>query len=99
MDRRQRAEGIGGRALEIFSWPHSLAEARHRRCRKTLAEEEVGCGLGLPALAEGIWRPRRVAGGAGDLATGGGRLRQADPAVPDRRRHVRTDRDGLWLRG
>ena len=38
-----------------------LAEGRHRRCRQGLAEEEGRGRLGLPALAEGIWRPRRHA--------------------------------------
>ena len=34
-----------------------------------------------------------------DLAAGRGRLRQADATVPDRRGHVRPDRDGLGQRG
>src|SRR5439155_20472033 len=45
------------------------------------------------------WRPRRDPDREGDLAAGGGRLRQADAAVPDRRRHVRPDRDGVRQRG
>ena len=63
---------------------------------KGLAEEESRCRLGLPALAEGIWRTWRHADRACDLAAGRRRLRQADSAVPDRRGHVRADRDGLW---
>ena len=99
MDRRQRAEGVGGGAVEILARPHQAAAPRHRRGRQGLAEEEGRWRLGLPALAEGIWRPRRDADRAGDLAAGRRRLRQADAAVPDRRGHVRADRDGLWQRG
>src|SRR6185437_1495513 len=98
MDRCQRAEGIGGGAVKVFAWAHPTEEPRHRRGRKALAEEESGWGLGLPALAEGLWRARRFAGRARDLAAGGGRLWQADAALPDRRGHVRPDRDGLWQR-
>ncbi len=75
-----------------------LKKRRHRRGRKGLAEEESRWRLGLPALAEGIWRPRRDAGRARDLAAGRGRLRQAHQSVPDRRGHVRADGDGLWQR-
>ena len=66
---------------------------------KRLAEEEGRRRLGLSALAEGIWRPRRHPDREGDLAAGRGRLRQADAAVPDRRGHVRADRDGVRQRG
>ena len=76
-----------------------LQKRRHRRGRQGLAEEEGRRRLGLPALAEGIWRPRRHADREGDLAAGRGRLRQADAAVPDRRGHVRPDRDGVRQRG
>ena len=75
-----------------------LQNARHGRSRQGLAEEKSRRRLGLPALAKGIWRPRRDADRTGDLAAGRGRLRQADAAVPDRRGHVRADRDGLWQR-
>src|SRR5712672_4244416 len=98
MDRRQRTETIRGGALKILTRPHQVAEGRNRRRRQGLAEEESRSRLGLPALAEGIWRAWRDADREGDLAAGGRRLRQADAAVPDRRRHVRPDRDGLWQR-
>src|ERR1700689_5540023 len=39
----------------------------------------------------------REYGGGGARPNGGG-VRQADAAVPDRRGHVRADRDGLWQR-
>ena len=99
MDRRQRAEAIRGGAFKILARPHPAAEGRDRRCRQGLAEEEGRRRLGLPALAEGIWRPRRHPDREGDLAAGRGRLRQADAAVPDRRGHVRADRDGVRQRG
>ena len=99
MDRRQRAEAIRGGAFKILARPHPAEERRHRRGRQGLAEEEGRRRLGLPALAEGIWRPRRDADREGDLAAGRGRLRQADAAVPDRRGHVRPDRDGVRQRG
>src|ERR1700722_14020354 len=99
MDRRQRAEAIRGRAVEGFARPNKTAEGRNRRRRQGLAKEESRSWMGLPALAEGIWRARRHADRAGDLAAGRRRLRQTDAAVPDRRGHVRSDRDGLWQRG
>ena len=99
MDRRQCAEGVRGGAVKILARPHPPRQARHGRGRKGLAEEKGRRRLGLPALAEGIWRPRRDPDREGDLAAGGGRLRQADAAVPDRRGHVRPDRDGLGQRG
>ena len=99
MGRGQRAEGAGGGALKIVARPHPAAAPRHGRGRQGLAEEEGRRRLGLPALAEGIWRPRRDPDREGDLAAGGGRLRQADAAVPDRRGHVRADRDGVRQRG
>ena len=85
--------------VKVLARPHQAAEGRNRRCRQGLAEEEGRRRLGLPALAEGIWRARRHPDRAGDLAAGRGRLRQADAAVPDRRGHVRADGDGLWQRG
>src|SRR6476619_8185254 len=85
--------------LSKSSRPHPAGEGRDRRCRQGLAEEEGRRRLGLPALAVGIWRPRRNPDREGDLAAGRGRLRQADAAVPDRRGHVRPDRDGLGQRG
>src|SRR5882762_10935664 len=99
MDRRQRAEGVRARTLKILTWPDPTRKARHGRGRKSLAEKEGRWRLGLPALAEGVWRPRRHADRESDLAAGGGRLRQADAAVPDRRGHVRPDRDGVRQRG
>ena len=99
MDRRQRAEAVRGGIVKILARPHQPEEGRHRRCRQGLAEEEGRGRLGLPALAEGVWRPRRDADREGDLAAGRGRLRQADAAVPDRRGHVRPDRDGVRQRG
>src|ERR1700676_2943953 len=99
MGRRQRAEAIRGGAFEILARPDPAAERRNRGCRQGLAEEESRSRLGLPALAKGIWRARRPTDRARDLATGRRRLRQADAAVPDRRGHVRADRDGLWQRG
>src|SRR5258705_13986542 len=99
MDRRQRTEGIRGGAFQILARPDQAAEGRNRRRRQGLAEEESRSRLGLPALAEGIWWARRHPDRACDLATGRRHLRQADAAVPDRRGHVRADRDGLWLRG
>ena len=98
MDRRQRAKGIRGGAFKGLARPHQVEEARHRRSGKGLAEEEVRGRLGLPAVAQGIWRARRDTRRARDLAAGGGRLLQADKPVPDRRRHVRADADGLWQR-
>ncbi len=99
MDRRQRADAIRGGTVKILARPHQPEEGRHRRCRQGLAEEEGRGRLGLPALAEGVWRPRRHADREGDLAAGRGHLRQADAAVPDRRGHVRPDRDGVRQRG
>src|ERR1700681_3163841 len=99
MDRRQRAETIRGGTVKILARPDQAGERRNRRCRQGLAEEEGRRRLGLPALAEGIWRSGSDADRARDLAAGRRRLRQADAAVPDRRGHVRADRDGLWLRG
>ncbi len=99
MGRRQCAEGIGGRAFQILARPHPAAASRHGRGRQGLAEEEGRWRLGLSALAKGIWRPRRDPDRARDLAAGRGRLRQTDPAVPDRRGHVRPDRDGVRQRG
>ena len=46
---------------KVLARPHPAAEGRHRRGRQGLAEEEGRWRLGLPALAEGIWRPRRHA--------------------------------------
>ena len=46
--------------LRKSSLGRTAAQGRqHPRGRKGLAEEEGRCRLGLPALAEGIWRPRR----------------------------------------
>src|ERR1700681_4668323 len=99
MDRRQRAETIRGGTVKILARPDQAGERRNRRCRQDLAEEEGRSRLGMPALAEGIWRPGCYANRARDLAAGRRRVRQADAAVPDRRGHVRADRDGLWQRG
>ena len=66
---------------------------------KAWQKKKAEGGWACLTLAEGLWRPRRHADREGDLAAGGGRLRQADAAVPDRRGHVRPDRDGLWQRG
>src|SRR5713101_9001064 len=98
MDRRQRAETIRDGTVKILAGPDQAGERRNRRCRQGLAEEEGRRRLGLSALAEGIWRTRRHADRARDLAAGRRRVRQADAAVPDRRGHVRADRDGLWQR-
>src|SRR5258707_7787860 len=94
MDRRQRTEGIRGGAFQILARPDQAAEGRNRGCRQGLAEEESRSRLGLPALAEGIWRAWRAAPREGDLAAGGRRLRQTDATVPDRRRPVRPHPDG-----
>jgi hypothetical protein len=51
----------------------SGSRAPTSRGRQGLAEEEGRRRLGLPALAEGIWRPRRDADRARDLAAGRGR--------------------------
>src|SRR5438477_7562200 len=99
MDRRQRAEGIRSGAFEIVARPYPPGAARHGRGRQGLAEEESAWGMGLPALAKGIWRPRRNADRARDLAAGRRRLRQADAAISDWREHVRADGDGLRQRG
>src|SRR5438876_10938156 len=99
MDRFQCAERIRGGALKILARSYQATERRNRRRRQGLAEKEGRSRLGLSALAEGIWRAGRNPDRAGDLATGRRRLRQADAAVPDRRGHVRADRDGLWQRG
>src|SRR5215216_6203820 len=99
MDRCQRAEAIRGGAVKVLARPHPAGEGRDRRCRQGLAEEKGRRRLGLPALAEGIWRPWRDADRESDLAAGRGRLWQADAAVPDRRGHVRPDRDGVRQRG
>ena len=76
-----------------------LKSANILEVAKGLAEEEGRGRLGLPALAEGIWRPRRDADRARDLAAGRGRLRQALRHVHDRPGHVRPDHDGLRRRG
>src|ERR1700712_830948 len=76
------AEAIRGRAIEGVARPHQAGERGDRRCRQGLAEEEGRRRLGLPALAEGIWRPRRGPHRARDLAAGGRGLREADPAAP-----------------
>src|SRR3954462_8872951 len=99
MDGGQRPEEIRGRIVKILARPYPAGEGRNRRCRQGLAEEEGRRWLGLPALAEGVWRPRRHPDREGDLAAGRGRLRQADAAVPDRRGHVRPDGDGVRQRG
>src|ERR1700737_3843306 len=85
--------------LQVLARPDQTAERRNRGRRQGLAEEESRSRLGLPALAEGIWRARCHADRARDLATGRRCLRQTDAAVPDWRGHVRADRDGLWQRG
>jgi alkylation response protein AidB-like acyl-CoA dehydrogenase len=85
-----------------FESPRSAAprsRASTSRGRKGLAEEEGRCRLGLPALAEGIWRPRLVADRARDLAAGRGPVRQALRHVHHRPRHVRADHDGVRRRG
>src|SRR5882672_587300 len=98
MDRRQCTEAVRGGAFQILARPYPAGEGRNRRRRQGLAEEESRSRLGLPALAKGIWRAWRHADREGDLAAGRRRLWQADAAVPDRRGHVRPDRDGLWQR-
>src|SRR3954452_16653960 len=99
MDRCKRSKGVRGGAFEIIARPHSLAEARHGRGREGLAKEKGASRLGLPALAERVWRARRYADRARDLAAGRRHLWEADAAVSDRRGHVRADGDGLWQRG
>ena len=76
-----------------------LKGANIARRRQGLAEEEGRRRLGLPALAEGIWRPRRLADRARDLAAGGGAVRQALRRLHHRPRHVRADHDGVRRRG
>src|SRR4051812_35790843 len=99
MDRGKRSKGVRGGAFEIVARPHPPAKARHGRRRQGLAKEKGTSRLGLPALAERVWRARRYADRARDLAAGRKHLRQADAAVSDRRGHVRADGDGLWQRG
>ena len=85
--------------LKKSSLGRTAAQGRqHPRCRKSLAEEEGRRRLGLPALAEGIWRARRDADRARDLAAGRGRVRQAQRHVHHRPRHVRPDHDGVRRR-
>ena len=85
--------------LQKSSLGRTAAQGRqHPRGRESLAEEEGRRRLGLPALAEGIWRPRRDADRARDLAAGRGRVRQAQRHVHHRPRHVRADHDGLCRR-
>ena len=68
--------------LRKSSLGRTAAQGRqHPRGRKSLAEEEGRCRLGLPALAEGIWRPRRVADRARDLAAGRGRRSASSAAM------------------
>mgnify|MGYP003343637897 CR=1 FL=1 len=62
--------------------PRVTATTRHIPHVASRGTLDDGLGLGLPELAEGLWRPRRLADRAGDLAAGGRHLRQADPAVP-----------------
>ena len=83
---------------KVLARPHRAQGRQHPRGRKSLAEEEGRCRLGLPALAEGIWRPRLVADRARDLAAGRGPVRQALRHVHHRPRHVRADHDGVRRR-
>src|SRR5258705_6611151 len=99
MDRRQRTEGIRGGAFQILARPDQAAEGRNRRRRQGLAEKESRSRLGLPALAEGIWRARRHPPRAGGLATGGKGFMEAEAAAPQRPGGVRADRGGPWPRG
>ncbi len=99
MDLGQRAEAVRGRASQILARPHRAQGRQHPRGRKGLAEEEGRRRLGLPALAEGIWRPRIIADRARDLAAGRGPVRQALRHVHHRPRHVRADHDGVRRRG
>ena len=99
MDFRQRAEAVRGRTAQILARPHRAEERQHARGRQGLAEEEGRCRLGLPALAEGIWRPWLVADRARDLAAGRGPVRQTLRHVHHRPRHVRADHDGVRRRG
>ena len=75
-----------------------LKGAQHSRVAKDVAEEEGRRRLGLPALAEGIWRPRFVADRTRDLAAGRGPVRQALRRLHHRPRHVRADHDGVRRR-
>src|ERR1700742_399429 len=67
--------------------------------RQGLTEEEVRRWLGLPALAEGIRRPRRHAHRARDLGPGGRTLRRTGRHLHHRSRHVRPHHDGVRVRG
>ena len=68
--------------LRKSSLGRTAAQGRqHPRGRKSLAEEEGRCRLGLPALAEGIWRPRLSADRARDLAAGRGRRSASSAAM------------------
>src|SRR5258706_6547552 len=85
MGRRQRAEAIRGGAFQVFARPDQAGEGRNRRCRQGLAEEESRRRLGLPALAEGIWRARGPPDSAGDMVAWKRRLQSAYAARPQRR--------------
>src|SRR3954463_2635122 len=60
--------------------------------------KEYGGRGGTPTRQK-VWRQRCHPDRKSDLAAGRGLLRQADAAVPDRRGHVRADRDGVRQRG